>query len=84
MTAPKSRIGIIGAGAIGGFYGVMLARAGYDVHFLLRSEYERGRAVRRVSTLMRLRTSRRRVGRSWSGICRITVFPYCSTPVRNP
>ncbi|WP_417778420.1 putative 2-dehydropantoate 2-reductase [Stutzerimonas xanthomarina] len=40
MTAPKSRIGIIGTGAIGGFYGVMLARAGYDVHFLLRSEYE--------------------------------------------
>ena len=34
------RIGIIGSGAIGGFYGLMLARAGFDVHFLLRSEYE--------------------------------------------
>src|SRR5690606_5799345 len=33
------RIGIIGTGAIGGFYGTMLARAGHDVHFLLRSEY---------------------------------------------
>lgn len=33
------RIGIIGTGAIGGFYGLMLARAGFDVHFLLRSEY---------------------------------------------
>ena len=33
------RIGIIGTGAIGGFYGLMLARAGYDVHFLLRSEF---------------------------------------------
>ena len=33
------RIGIIGTGAIGGFYGLLLARAGYDVHFLLRSEY---------------------------------------------
>lgn len=33
------RIGIIGTGAIGGFYGVMLARAGFDVHFLLRSDY---------------------------------------------
>jgi 2-dehydropantoate 2-reductase len=33
------RIGIIGTGAIGGFYGVLLARAGHDVHFLLRSEY---------------------------------------------
>lgn len=36
----RPRIGVIGTGAIGGFYGVMLARAGYDVHFLLRSEYE--------------------------------------------
>lgn len=35
----KPRIGMIGTGAIGGFYGVMLARAGYDVHFLLRSEF---------------------------------------------
>lgn len=33
------RIGIIGTGAIGGFYGMLLARAGFDVHFLLRSEY---------------------------------------------
>lgn len=33
------RIGIIGSGAIGGFYGLMLARAGFDVHFLLRSEF---------------------------------------------
>lgn len=41
MTGKKARptIGIIGTGAIGGFYGVMLARAGFDVHFLLRSEF---------------------------------------------
>ncbi|HJR31372.1 MAG TPA: putative 2-dehydropantoate 2-reductase [Pseudomonas sp.] len=37
MTKPT--IGIIGTGAIGGFYGLMLARAGFDVHFLLRSEF---------------------------------------------
>lgn len=35
----KPTIGIIGTGAIGGFYGVMLANAGFDVHFLLRSEF---------------------------------------------
>ena len=35
----QPRIGIVGTGAIGGFYGLMLARAGFDVHFLLRSEY---------------------------------------------
>ncbi|MNZ39999.1 2-dehydropantoate 2-reductase [compost metagenome] len=40
MTSSKPRIGIIGTGAIGGFYGVMLARAGFDVHFLLRSEFD--------------------------------------------
>ncbi|RMT79290.1 putative 2-dehydropantoate 2-reductase [Pseudomonas viridiflava] len=35
----RPRIGIVGTGAIGGFYGLMLARAGFDVHFLLRSEF---------------------------------------------
>lgn len=39
MDPRNKRIGIIGSGAIGGFYGLMLARAGFDVHFLLRSEY---------------------------------------------
>lgn len=40
MAAPqRPRIGIIGTGAIGGFYGLLLARAGFDVHFLLRSEF---------------------------------------------
>lgn len=38
-ATPAPRIGIIGTGAIGGFYGSLLARAGHDVHFLLRSEY---------------------------------------------
>ncbi len=32
-TVAKPTIGIIGTGAIGGFYGLMLARAGFDVHF---------------------------------------------------
>ncbi|MBH3406232.1 putative 2-dehydropantoate 2-reductase [Pseudomonas glycinae] len=45
----KPLVGIIGTGAIGGFYGLMLARAGFDVHFLLRSEFsavaERGLRV---------------------------------------
>ncbi|MGB9088996.1 MAG: putative 2-dehydropantoate 2-reductase [Pseudomonas farsensis] len=40
MDPRSTRIGIIGTGAIGGFYGLMLARAGFDVHFLLRSEYQ--------------------------------------------
>jgi 2-dehydropantoate 2-reductase len=31
---------VIGTGALGGFYGGMLAKAGQDVHFLFRSDYE--------------------------------------------
>jgi len=40
-TAPfAGRIGIVGAGALGAFYGARLARAGHNVHFLLRSDYD--------------------------------------------
>ncbi len=31
---------VVGTGAIGGFYGAKLARAGREVHFLLHSDYE--------------------------------------------
>lgn len=31
---------ILGTGALGGYYGACLQRAGIDVHFLLRSDYE--------------------------------------------
>lgn len=34
------RIAIIGAGALGLYYGAMLHRAGQDVHFLLRRDYQ--------------------------------------------
>ena len=34
------RYAIIGTGAIGGYYGAKLVRAGRDVHFLLHSDYE--------------------------------------------
>lgn len=37
-------IAIIGSGAIGGFYGAMLARAGNDVRFLMRSDLATVRA----------------------------------------
>lgn len=31
---------VLGVGALGGLYGGLLARAGFDVHFLLHSDYE--------------------------------------------
>jgi len=34
------KYGVIGTGALGGFYGGMLAKAGQEVHFLFRSDYE--------------------------------------------
>ncbi len=37
---PNFRIAIVGAGAIGLYYGGKLAHFGRDVHFLLRSDYE--------------------------------------------
>ncbi|QYY36998.1 2-dehydropantoate 2-reductase [Ruficoccus sp. ZRK36] len=40
MFKDKPRVAIVGAGAIGAYYGCHLARVGCDVHFLLRSDYE--------------------------------------------
>lgn len=37
---PKRRYAIIGTGAVGGFYGAKLVHAGFDVHFLLHSDFE--------------------------------------------
>ena len=34
------RIAIVGAGALGLYYGARLQRAGNDVHYLLRSDYQ--------------------------------------------
>ncbi|MBI4214238.1 MAG: 2-dehydropantoate 2-reductase [Chloroflexi bacterium] len=43
MTSPQ-RIAVIGAGAVGSYYGGRLAEAGHDVHFLMRRDYEAVRA----------------------------------------
>ncbi len=39
MSPSPIRVAIIGAGAVGSYYGARLAEAGHDVHFLLRSDY---------------------------------------------
>jgi 2-dehydropantoate 2-reductase len=44
------KISVVGCGAVGSFYGAKLARAGADVHFLLRSDYE---MVRRRGVFIR-------------------------------
>src|SRR5205814_9370453 len=35
----KPVIAVIGAGAVGAYYGAMLARGGFEAHFLMRSDY---------------------------------------------
>lgn len=37
----KRSYAILGTGALGGYYGACLQKAGLDVHFLLRSDYDR-------------------------------------------
>lgn len=40
----RKSFAVIGTGAIGGYYGAMLQRAGHEVHYLLRSDYAHVRA----------------------------------------
>jgi 2-dehydropantoate 2-reductase len=40
MSSFKRSYTIIGTGAVGGFYGACLQRAGFEVHFLVHSDYE--------------------------------------------
>ncbi len=44
------KIAVVGCGALGSYYGAKLCRAGYEVHFLLRSDFD---AVRRNGVRVR-------------------------------
>src|SRR5688572_17166848 len=44
------KIGVVGCGALGSYYGAKLCRAGRDVRFLLRSDYD---VVRRKGVRIR-------------------------------
>jgi 2-dehydropantoate 2-reductase len=50
ITPFPLKIAVVGCGAVGSFYGAKLARAGHEVHFLLRSDYD---TVRRQGVLIR-------------------------------
>jgi 2-dehydropantoate 2-reductase len=50
MSTIKPTIAVIGAGAVGGYYGARLAQHGHPVHFLLRSDYD---AIRRNGMTVR-------------------------------
>ena len=38
--SPLGKIAVVGSGAVGCYYGGMLAHAGHDVHFLMRADFE--------------------------------------------
>ena len=40
MKLDRPTLAVVGAGAVGGYYGGRLAQHGHDVHFLLRSDYD--------------------------------------------
>ena len=65
MSDQAPSIAVIGAGALGGYYGGRLAQHGHDVHLLLRSDYEHvqrnGIDVRSVSGDFSLRPDQIRV-----------------------
>ncbi len=44
------KIAVVGCGAVGSYYGAKLCRAGHELHFLLRSDYE---VVRRKGVFIR-------------------------------
>ena len=41
MPQSIGKIGLVGVGAVGGFYGLMLHKSGEDIHFHLRSNFEK-------------------------------------------
>ena len=59
---PRLRIGVVGTGAVGGYYGAKLAYFGRDVHFLIRSEEERA-AVRRFGLQVKSKQGNFRVAK---------------------
>lgn len=63
MVHRNLKIGIVGCGALGSYYGACLVRAGHEVHFLLRTDYA---TVHRSGVLIR----------SFAGDFR--VFPKCA------
>lgn len=54
MDATLGKVAVVGAGAVGSYYGARLARAGEDVHFLLRRDFE---AVRDHGLTARVKTA---------------------------
>lgn len=50
MIAPDLKVAVVGCGALGSYYGAQFCRAGYQTHFLLRSDFEQ---VRRAGVHVR-------------------------------
>ncbi len=71
---PRYRIAVVGAGAVGGFYGAKLAHFGREVHFLIRSEEERT-VLRRFGLRVKSREGNFRVAKTLAHASTDTIGP---------
>ncbi len=85
-TLPNFRIAVVGAGAIGLYYGGKLAHFGRDVHFLLRSDYEtvRRKGLRLQSRNENIHVAKVHVYRSTQEIGRCDLVIVAVKATSNP
>ncbi len=83
QSMKSARIGVVGAGAIGCFYGAKLALAGYDVHFLMRRDLstvrERGLRIHSGGRELHLRNVNAYASTEEIGKCDIVIIAVKTT-----
>jgi 2-dehydropantoate 2-reductase len=79
----KPRIAIVGTGALGGYYGARLARAGNDVHFLVRSHraalMARGMRVKTPSERFQVKKLQTHASAEDIGVCDLVIITVKAT-----
>jgi 2-dehydropantoate 2-reductase len=79
----SARIGIVGAGAVGCFYGARLAHAGYQVHFLMRRDLaavrERGLTIRSDGRQLHLPNVNAYASTNEIGVCDVVIVAVKTT-----
>jgi 2-dehydropantoate 2-reductase len=78
-----SKIAVVGSGAVGCYYGGMLAHAGCDVHFLMRSDLgavrERGLTIRTQGTEVHLAAPKAAATPAEIGPCDLVIIALKAT-----
>lgn len=86
LSKKSGRIGVVGAGAIGCFYGAKLLQAGYDVHFLMRRDLatvrKRGLRIRSEGTEFHLPSVNAYASSAEIGECDVVIIAMKTTSNR--